>query len=386
MEYDLIISQNKKIGLFTDIHYGKNKDDLKKLEQMDKCVDWIIDTFKTNGVDYVFFLGDLFESRFCINVHTLNRATEAIKKLCDNFEKVFMILGNHDIYYKNINNINSVKIFKDLADNITIIEDKPLFLNLYGHSLALIPWGIDLNQIFSNIDQPFDYVFGHFEINGMELVGSVQTGADYDMSTLYKLSPYTFTGHYHISKIYGNKNHKINSLGCPLQLDWGDFNKSKYIAILDLAQDQKNKIQMYENTINSRFEKIYLSKLKSGIYTDLNQFVKNNYIKFVVDDTCDFNEVLQYSNNIKQLNPLSVEVEYLHSLTDDVDFDSVDISVEESKDMLQYIIEYTTNVYEEIVKNDPNTEIDKDCLIRMAISYYNKCREGNDNQLKNSDE
>ena len=370
MNCNLTSTTYKKIGIFTDIHYGRNKDDIKKLDQLDSCIDWIINTFKKQKIDWIFFMGDWFESRFSINVNTLNHAVNSFKKVCNSFEHVFMILGNHDIYYKNVNNINSIKFFGDLAKNVTIVEDTPFMINNCGYNLLLVPWGADIDQIKK--DKPkIDYMFGHFEVNGMELVGSVQTGAQYDMSTLFEITNYTFTGHYHIHKQYDKNNKIILSLGCPLQLDWGDFNKNKYIATLDVSDEQKP-IELFKNNVSATFEKIYLSKIKNKIYKDLPTLLKDNYIKFVVDDKCDFNNILVISNKLKTLNPSSLEVEYLHSLTDDVDFNSIDIAVEESKDVLQYIIEYVEKVYNEIKTNYPNTKINKDLLIKKITYYYNK--------------
>jgi hypothetical protein len=47
MKYNLISSKNKKLGIFTDIHFGIGKDSQYRLKETEKCVDWIIKTFKS---------------------------------------------------------------------------------------------------------------------------------------------------------------------------------------------------------------------------------------------------------------------------------------------------------------------------------------------------
>ena len=92
MKYHLIDSVDKKIGIFTDLHGGINKDSQYRLKETEKCVDWIISTFKKAKVDYIIFCGDLFDSRFSINVQTLNVIINCIQNLTYSFEKVFLII------------------------------------------------------------------------------------------------------------------------------------------------------------------------------------------------------------------------------------------------------------------------------------------------------
>lgn len=47
MKYNLISSLNKKLGIFTDIHFGIGKDSQYRLKETEKCIDWIIKTFKS---------------------------------------------------------------------------------------------------------------------------------------------------------------------------------------------------------------------------------------------------------------------------------------------------------------------------------------------------
>jgi DNA repair exonuclease SbcCD nuclease subunit len=144
MNFNFIEESSKKIGIFTDCHWGINRDNQERLKETTKCINWIIKTFKKEKVDYVIFCGDLFDSRFSINVQTLNAAINSIESLAYSFEKVFLIVGNHDTFYKNINTVNSVKFLEKLTqtENLIIVEDEPYFIMIQDKILGLFPWRI----------------------------------------------------------------------------------------------------------------------------------------------------------------------------------------------------------------------------------------------------
>ena len=197
MKYNLIDSIDKKIGIFTDLHGGINKDSQYRLKETEKCVDWIISTFKKAKVDYVIFCGDLFDSRFSINVQTLNMVIKCIQNLAYSFEKIFLIVGNHDTFYKNVNTVNSVKFLEKLSqtENLVIIEQDPYFIQIQDKVLGLFPWGFNPNEDIKNIKdfEICDYAFGHFEANGIELVGTISTGTKFEFPDLFKLGNFVFS-------------------------------------------------------------------------------------------------------------------------------------------------------------------------------------------------
>jgi hypothetical protein len=143
-----------------------------------------------------------------------------IEELSYNFEKLFLCLGNHDIYYKNVNTVNSVSFLQKLSpnDNIIVIENEPFFMKIYDQTLGLFPWGYDLKNIQTNVEnfQKLNYAFGHFECNGIELTGAISDGSPYNLSDLFKLSDYVFSGHYHLNKTYSQKHSRLNMVGSPL--------------------------------------------------------------------------------------------------------------------------------------------------------------------------
>lgn len=81
-------------------------------------------------------------------MQTLNSAISCIQNLAYNFEKVFLIVGNHDTFYKNVNTVNSVKFLEKLTqtENLVIVESEPYFIMIQDKVLGLFPWGFNPNE------------------------------------------------------------------------------------------------------------------------------------------------------------------------------------------------------------------------------------------------
>ena len=155
-----------------------------------------------------------------------------------------------------------------------------------------------------------------------------------------------------------------------MQLNWGEYNQDKFIYILNPEQNDIKKIQ---NTVNSRYEKVYYSLLSNNRYTEneLKKLCKDNYVKLVVDAKYQLNQILTLIDFIRKFNPVTVETEYLISITSDTLLESANEIVKSgSKDNKEYLMEYLESVYKEISKIDE--DIDKQLLFQLAKSYYEK--------------
>src|SRR6056300_176508 len=122
----------KRAACFTDIHFG-NKNNNKQFNQ--DCadfVDWFIAS--SEDCETCIFLGDWHHHRAGVNVSTLNYSVNNVRKLSENFEHVYMIMGNHDLYYREKRELNSLP-YAGLFENVTLVEDI-----LQQDDVALVPW------------------------------------------------------------------------------------------------------------------------------------------------------------------------------------------------------------------------------------------------------
>jgi DNA repair exonuclease SbcCD nuclease subunit len=94
-----------RAACFSDIHYGQKNNSKQYNDDCNKFIDWFVDNSK--DCETCIFLGDFHHHRSGINISTLNHSVQAVKKLSENFEKVYMIMGNHDLYYREKRDLNS---------------------------------------------------------------------------------------------------------------------------------------------------------------------------------------------------------------------------------------------------------------------------------------
>lgn len=387
MEFIVKTNQNKKIGCFTDLHIGVSSDNKIRLNETLKCVHWIIEKFKSEKVDYVIFLGDLFNSRYSVNVNTLNIGIEIISLLSENFEYLFLIAGNHDVYYKNTNEVNSVSFLEKISsnENIFVVDKDAKFLNINGKIFGLYPWAYDLEKIKDINDYKIpDFGFGHFEFNGAELTGSISKGSKYNLSDLFDLGKILFSGHYHGNKTYQclSKNSYLYMIGSPLQLDWGDYGKEK--KIITFSSDETD-FKEFLNETNSRFEKVFYSDFKNEHYNEklLKKLCHKNFVKFVIDSQYTFESILKITGDIKNYSPLTLELDYLISIANNTISESADEMIKtKSKTNKDYLLEYLNVVFEEYKKVD--AQLDLNYLKEMASSYFDKANLSKQDQ-KNDD-
>ena len=181
----------KKAAVCTDIHFG-----LKSNSQIhnDDCLNfikWFTAKAKEEGCETAFFLGDWHNNRASINIVTLNYSIQALEHLNNNFENVYFIPGNHDLYYRDKRDVQSVEWAKHLP-NIHICNDW-----FQSGNVIIAPWlvGEDYKKIPKLSAK---YMFGHFELPGYYMNAMVQMPDHGDIQRSdFRSIEHVFTGHFH---------------------------------------------------------------------------------------------------------------------------------------------------------------------------------------------
>ena len=189
-----------KLLLITDQHFGVRNDNKVFIDKYrDFYSNIVIPYIKTNKITNILCLGDTFDRRKYINFLSLDCAREMwFEPLKELGVHMHMLIGNHDIYFKNTLKINAPKHLLTEYDNITII-DKPCHLQFDDVKIAMIPWICndnkkDIDQFVEDSDA--DVCMGHLELNGFEAVPGrfMEHGDD---PSPYEKFEMTFSGHYH---------------------------------------------------------------------------------------------------------------------------------------------------------------------------------------------
>ena len=99
-----------KIALITDTHFGARKGSKIFHDYFQKFYDDIFfPTIKERKIKNIIHLGDSFDNRKNVDFWALDWAKQNVY---DKFKrlktKVYTIVGNHDVYYKNTNEVNAI--------------------------------------------------------------------------------------------------------------------------------------------------------------------------------------------------------------------------------------------------------------------------------------
>ena len=181
----------RKAAIFTDIHFGLKSNSVLHNEDCLAFVKWAATKAREEGCETCLFLGDWHNSRASLNIVTLNYSLRALEHLNDNFDRVYFIPGNHDLYYRDKRDIQSVEWARHLP-NVQICNDW-----FSDSNVVIAPWlcGDDHKRLPKLKGQ---YLFGHFELPGY-LMNAMVEMPDHGEIKREDLSGFehVFTGHFH---------------------------------------------------------------------------------------------------------------------------------------------------------------------------------------------
>jgi hypothetical protein len=361
-----------KIALISDIHFGCRNNSEKYLTIMKNFfLDTLVKTLKQNNVKDLRILGDLFDNRNNINIRTMNTVLYVFRELNKQLPdlSVSILLGNHDIYYHNRIDINSLECLREIP-NINII-DKVTEEIIDNRRIISIPWLIKDTEVYSDFIRAvkaktkYDFCFGHFEIKDFEMVRGIkdETGLNHDIFSNFSK---VFTGHYHIRNTIKNMSY----LGCPYQLTWNDYGDTKGIHIIDVKE---NKVTFIENKDSPCFVRLTMEDIVNKNKSLINK-IPNNFIKLVIEKKYKESFIIKVINKIENMNPLKLDIQndYVES------YDVSDIDTTEFKDLsdpLSLLLKYISDRDEEFSEEN---EIDEKELNNYLRELYELVLREND--------
>jgi len=188
----------KKAACFTDIHFGLKSGSRTHNNDCEEFVKWFCETAKAESAETCIFLGDWHHNRASTDVSTMNYTVSNLEFLSKSFEKVYFILGNHDLFYKDKREINSVE-FMRLFPNVVPIKEP-----FTEGSVTILPWLIgDEWKTVPKIKSR--YIFGHFELPLFYMNAMVQMPDHGQLqSDHFQNQEYVFSGHFHKRQTKGN--------------------------------------------------------------------------------------------------------------------------------------------------------------------------------------
>jgi DNA repair exonuclease SbcCD nuclease subunit len=307
-----------KVACFTDIHFGLKSGSRTHNIDCEDFVKWFCDEAQREGAETCIFLGDWHHNRASTDVSTMNYTLSNLERLSKSFEKMYFILGNHDLFYKDKREINSVE-FMRLFPNIVPVREP-----ITEGNVTILPWLVaeewkDIPNIKSK------YIFGHLELPSFYMNAMVQMPDHGQLQRNHFVNQeYVFTGHFHKRQQAGNIVYMGNAFphnyadagdddrGMML-LEWGG--KPEYRTWPDQPVYRTYKLSQ----IIDDPDKLLRKKMHCRVTIDLPiTFEEANYVKEQF--------IPQYNLRELMLIPEKVEVDS-NSVPIDINFESVDTIV-----------------------------------------------------------
>lgn len=222
-----------KLALLCDTHFGARNDSKTFLEhQADFFTDIFFPALEDHEVDTVLHLGDVFDRRKHINFYTLERSREFFFDRLSKMDiKMHTIIGNHDTFFTNTNDVNSVALLLNEYDNIKVYEKEPVELEFGSTKIMMCPWLAKDNyqeslELISKSDA--NILMGHFTLKGFEMMKGVVSdhGLDYKKFDRFES---VYSGHFHHPSKYGN----VRYLGAQYEMNWSDYGSHRGFYLLD---------------------------------------------------------------------------------------------------------------------------------------------------------
>jgi len=248
-----------KLLLIGDLHIDPNLKELESIDDIEELIKIFTDIKNIvldNNIDFVVFLGDIFDSSSTLSAHILTLTISLftdLSKMC----KIIVLTGNHDIYSYNEKTIQSITSKISLLNsikyltNILVIE-KPEICDIDSTPLIFIPYSENISKDLSSlrvVAPEYSYMFGHFntrefeerfiskeKLESLEIQTSLLDKPSLEDLSIYKR---VFLGHIHTEGEFGN----LIYVGSARNSNYNDTDLVKHFYILDTSNNEVRKIE-----------------------------------------------------------------------------------------------------------------------------------------------
>jgi DNA repair exonuclease SbcCD nuclease subunit len=347
-----------KVAILNDTHCGvRNSSDIFLKYQERFYSEIFFPYLKEHNIKNILHLGDYYEHRKFVNFKALNQNRKVfLEPLRDNDITMDIIPGNHDVFYKNTNELCSLKeLLGYFTSNVNIIM-KPTVLDYDGLGVAVVPWINNANykeytDFIANCKAPM--LGAHLELLGFDMYKGMPNphGMTAD---LFKRFEMVMSGHFHTKSSKGN----VHYLGSQMEFTWSDVNDPKFFHILDTETREltpvRNPITMFEKIVYND-EKIDYNNI------DVEQY-KHKFIKVLVVNKTDLYQFDKFIDRLQNVETYELKIaeNFEEFLGESVDDDKVNL--EDTKDLL--------DTYVDAVE----TDLDKDHIKLKLRELYTEAQ------------
>ena len=341
-----------KIALITDTHFGARKGSQLFHDYFRKFYE---DTFfpylDSHSIDCVVHLGDCFDNRKNIDYWSLDWAKKHFfDVLQQKGIELHLIVGNHDIFYKESLSVNSPALNLREYDNISLYSN-PETARINGTDVYMVPWICTGNaeRFVERLDATDARLcMGHLELAGFYANKDYKCNHGTDPKVFNKFD-LVFSGHFHKKSSAGN----ITYLGNPYQLYWNDEGDPRGFHIFDLKTLE---LDFIENP-NRMFNKVFYNEGNQSLINP-NKLI-DTYVKVIVEHSTPV-KLAKFVDKLYEVGIHDLK------LIENFDLQVEDDVVVEAEDTLTTLTNYVTSL---------DGEVNKESLVGIFKSLYVEAQE-----------
>lgn len=225
--------------LVGDLHFGNKNCSRNHLNDLHEfftyLMDWCVDNYKDEKLELVV-LGDTFHQRDKLAVEAFYAALKEFGRLSQFFDKITMLVGNHDMPYRDRRDVHSIEMFRNLP-NVTVVDDY-----LIRGNQMYVSWLLNGEEYDDVIRVSKEYgirwMYGHFEFSQFKM-NDHYTMTHGQTHRELKHVEWVFTGHYHMHQIKDN----VEYIGTPFPYDMNDANDfDRGFVVFDPETGEKQRV------------------------------------------------------------------------------------------------------------------------------------------------
>jgi DNA repair exonuclease SbcCD nuclease subunit len=313
-----------KVAIITDTHYGARKGSKHLHDYFEKFYsDVFFPTLKEHGVKTIVHMGDAFDSRKSIDYQSLEWAKRVVFDPLSKYD-VHMIIGNHDCYYKNTNEVNSPELLLQTYPNIkTYSEVTEVVLDKLKVLFILWINAENYQSTVSSIKASRSVcAMGHLELNGFRAHRGhvMEDGMDCEFTR--------------------SDNGKIFYLGNPYEMFWNDVNDSRGFHIFDTDTLELTQI----NNPYKLFYNIYYEDTPYQMF-DATEY-ENKIVKVIVRKKTDPKSFEKFIDKLFSVGIHDLKIVENFEIQENEDFE-----IEEDENTLSILNRYIEEAEVEFDKN-----------------------------------
>lgn len=346
-----------RVAILGDTHFGARGDSPFFHKHFKMFYDKVFFPYlKENNIDHVIQLGDVFDRRKFVNYQTLDLCKEYFFEVLNKDFKSWLLVGNHDTYYKNTNKVNSLNLLLKEYTNVNQVH-VPTEVDIGGTSVLMVPWicAENFNEVMHAMDNSRSQILmGHFEIEGFEMHKGTfcDHGIKPDVFNKFDL---VLSGHFHTKSNRGN----IIYTGTPYEMTWSDFDDQKGFYIFDT--DTRD-LKFVPNTFKMFYKLWYddsNASMEEILAQDFDPY-KDTIVKVIIKNKLNPVWFDMFIEKLEKIGVIDLQVVEDHlnlNLEDDEDI------VNEAEDTLTILNKYV---------NQLELKADKTKLENLLRTLYNE--------------